>query len=80
MVFDTTNIGCSLIIQNMNIVQFRYRHVKDILVNGVSMKETKNSLMVKDGEKWKGCAPLNKTGDNDTNKINLVIQTYFEPH
>lgn len=80
MVFDTTNIGCSLIIQNMNITQFKYRHVKDILINGESMKEAKNSIMVKDGQVWKGCAPLNKNGSDDKTKIQLVIQNYFDPH
>lgn len=80
LVFDTTNIGCSLIIQNMNITQFKYRHVKDILINGESMKEAKNSIMVKSGQAWKGCAPLNKNGSGDKTKIELVIQTYFDPH
>lgn len=80
LVFDTTNIGCSLIIQNMNMTQFKYRHARDILVNGESMKEAKNSLMVKSGQKWKGCAPLNKNGSDDKSKIQLVIQTYFDPH
>jgi len=80
MVFDTTNMGCSLIIQNMNITQFKYRHVKDILINGESMKEAKNSIMVKDGQVWKGCVPLNKNGSYDKSKIQLVIKTYFDHH
>jgi len=80
MVFDTTNLGCSLTIQRLNIIELKDKHLKDILINGVSMKETKNPLMVRSEKKWRGCAPLNKNGSKDTDKIKLEIQTYFEPH